>query len=98
MFFLAAYDTSAVTTSNTLYELALNHTIQDRLREEIKNVYAKNNGEITFDDINTMFYLDAVVKGNFSLELILKKFTQNKFQRNINISSTFHLLLLLLCI
>ncbi|XP_018406375.1 PREDICTED: probable cytochrome P450 6a13 [Cyphomyrmex costatus] len=62
MFFLAAFDTSAVTMSNTLYELALNHTIQNRLREEINNIYIKNNGEITFDDINMMFYLDAVSK------------------------------------
>lgn len=64
MFFLAAFETSAVTISNTLYELALNHTIQNRLREEIRNTYIKNNGEITFDDINMMFYLDAVYKGN----------------------------------
>lgn len=64
MIFFAAFDTSAATIYNTLYELAVNHTIQDRLREEIRNVYAKNNGEITFDDISTMFYLDAISKGN----------------------------------
>lgn len=62
LFFMAAYDSSAVTLSNALYELALNHTIQDRLREEIKTMYIKNNGEITFNDINTMIYLDAVSK------------------------------------
>ncbi|KYN40885.1 Cytochrome P450 6B1 [Trachymyrmex septentrionalis] len=60
--FLAAYDTSAKTISNALYELALNHTIQNRLREEIRNIYIKITGEITFDDMNTMFYLDAVCK------------------------------------
>lgn len=73
MFFFAAFDTSATTISNTLYELALNHTIQDRLREEIKNVYAKNNGQITFDDINTMFYLDATSKGNLFIIINTKK-------------------------
>jgi len=65
--FMGAFDTSAVTISNTLYELALNHTIQDRLRKEMRNVYAKNNGEITFDDINAMSYLDAVCKETLRL-------------------------------
>ena len=64
MFFLAAFDSSAKTICNTLYELALNHTIQNKLREEIRNTCIKCNGEITFDDINMMFYLDAVCKGN----------------------------------
>ncbi|KAG5313373.1 C6A13 protein, partial [Acromyrmex insinuator] len=62
MFFLAAFDSSAKTICNTLYELALNHTIQNKLREEIRNTCIKCNGEITFDDINMMFYLDAVCK------------------------------------
>lgn len=73
MFFMAAYDSSAVTLSNALYELALNHTIQDRLREEIKTIYIKNNGEITFDNINTMNYLDAVSKGNLLIITIIKR-------------------------
>ncbi|XP_018059038.1 PREDICTED: probable cytochrome P450 6a13 [Atta colombica] len=62
MLFLAGFDTSATTICNTLYELALNHTIQNRLREEIRNMYIKSNGEITLDDINTMFYLDTICK------------------------------------
>lgn len=70
---MAAYDSSTVTLSNALYELALNHTIQDRLREEIKTIYIKNNGEITFDDINTMIYLDAVSKGNLLIITIIKR-------------------------
>ncbi|XP_067216694.1 probable cytochrome P450 6a17 isoform X2 [Linepithema humile] len=65
-FFFAAYETSSVTMTHTMYELAVNQSIQDRLRKEIKSVRAANNRkkaeEITYDDINTMSYLDAVFK------------------------------------
>ncbi|XP_067217130.1 cytochrome P450 6B1-like [Linepithema humile] len=65
-FFFGAYETSSVTMTHTMYELAVNQSIQDRLRKEIKRVRAANNRnkaeEITYDDINTMSYLDAVFK------------------------------------
>ncbi|KAM0727283.1 putative cytochrome P450 6a13 [Formica fusca] len=62
VFFIAGYESSTATISNTLYELALNHSIQNRLREEIRNLFTKNNGELTFEDVMTMPYLDAVYK------------------------------------
>lgn len=65
-FFFAGFETSSVTITNTMYELALNQSIQNKLREEIKNVRETNNRknpeELTYDDINTMTYLDAVFK------------------------------------
>ncbi|XP_067209460.1 cytochrome P450 6B5 [Linepithema humile] len=61
--FMAASETSSATATNTMYELALNQSIQDKLREEIKSVRASNKEkQITYDDINTMSYLDAVFK------------------------------------
>lgn len=43
-----------------LYELALNQNIQHRLRKEISGVIAAHSGEITYDGINDMKYLDMV--------------------------------------
>ncbi|RLU19067.1 hypothetical protein DMN91_009425 [Ooceraea biroi] len=60
-FFTAAFDTSALTIANTLYELALNQNIQDKLRDEIRNMYIEK-GELTYDNINSMSYLNAVLK------------------------------------
>ncbi|XP_070160270.1 cytochrome P450 6B5-like [Polyergus mexicanus] len=60
--FTAAYESSTATISHTLYEIALNHSIQNKLREEIRNLFTKNNGELTFKDVMTMPYLDAVYK------------------------------------
>ncbi|XP_032675720.1 cytochrome P450 6A1-like isoform X2 [Odontomachus brunneus] len=62
IFFLAGFETSSTTMTNALYELAQNHKIQDTLREEINQEYAKNDGVLTYDNIKKMDYLDKVFK------------------------------------
>lgn len=62
VFFLAGFETSSSTTSNALYELALNHDIQDKLREEINEHYQTNNNEWNYENIKMMPILDAVFK------------------------------------
>ncbi|XP_012060475.1 PREDICTED: cytochrome P450 6A1-like [Atta cephalotes] len=62
VFFLAGFETSSTTISNVLYELALNPEIQDKLREEIDEVYAKHGGNLIYDNIKKMNYLDMVFK------------------------------------
>lgn len=47
----------------TLYELAYRESIQDRLRCEIKDVLAKHGGEVTYESLAEMTYLDQVVNG-----------------------------------
>lgn len=48
-----------------LYELALNQTVQDRLRREINDVIERHNGKITYDGLMEMTYLDQVVYGEY---------------------------------
>lgn len=52
-----------MTISNALYELALNQKIQDNLREEIDDIYTKFGGELTYNVIKKMDYLDKIFKG-----------------------------------
>nr|UEN71146.1 cytochrome P450 4AV17 [Meteorus pulchricornis] len=61
IFFVAGFETSSSTTSNCLYELAMNHQVRDKLREEIREELSKTNGAITYDGIKNMRYLDKVV-------------------------------------
>jgi cytochrome P450 len=62
-FLVAGYETSGTTLSYALYELALHPEIQHRLRAEIVEVLNKHKGELTYDGIKEMTYLDRVVSG-----------------------------------
>lgn len=63
VFFAAGFETGSTTMSNALYELALNPKIQKKLREEINEHYKKHNGELNYEHIKDMEYLDKVFKG-----------------------------------
>lgn len=51
--------------AHALYEMALNPHIQDKVRKEIKEFHAKNNGNFTYEEVKKMKYLDKVFKGIF---------------------------------
>nr|AHJ10930.1 cytochrome P450 6EV9 [Chironomus kiiensis] len=60
IFLIAGLETSSSSIMFCTYELALNQDIQDRLRNEIESVIKKHNGEVTYDAIMEMKYLDMV--------------------------------------
>ncbi|XP_011862715.1 PREDICTED: cytochrome P450 6B2-like [Vollenhovia emeryi] len=62
VFFLAGFETSSTTISNAMYELALNQKMQDKLREEIDELYAKCGQDLTYDNIKKMDYLDKIFR------------------------------------
>lgn len=59
-FYAAGYETSATALAFLLYQLAINPTIQDNVIHEIDAVLKKCNGELTYDVINEMTYLEKV--------------------------------------
>ncbi|KAK9884789.1 hypothetical protein WA026_009014 [Henosepilachna vigintioctopunctata] len=61
IFFEAGFETSSTTMTFCFYELAKNKSIQDRVRKEIRDVSSKYNGEVTYDAIMDMNYLDQVL-------------------------------------
>lgn len=63
VFFAAGFETSSTTISHALYELALNQMVQNKLREEIREIIKENNGSLTFDSIKSMKYMHKVFYG-----------------------------------
>jgi cytochrome P450 family 6 len=62
-FIIGGYETSGSSLSFALYELALHPAIQHSLRAEILQVLSKHDGQLTYDGIQDMSYLDRVVSG-----------------------------------
>lgn len=65
IFYFAGFETSASTMTFALLELALNKDIQDRLRQEILNVLEKHEGNISYEAIMEMSYLNKIVHGKY---------------------------------
>lgn len=54
-------ETSSSTIAYTLYELTQNSELMKRAQQDIKITLEKHNGEITYDSINDMKFIDSCV-------------------------------------
>lgn len=63
VFFLAGFETSSTTLDSFMYELTQHQDVQDKIREEINEVLEKYNGELTYEALLEMNYLDKAVDG-----------------------------------
>jgi len=63
VFFAAGYETSSLTMTLALYELAKNESIQKKVKEEINKVPKADDGTISYEEIGKMNYLDCVIQG-----------------------------------
>ncbi|XP_071631200.1 cytochrome P450 9e2-like [Temnothorax longispinosus] len=66
-FFLAGFETTSTAMCFMTHVLATNPDVQSKLREEIDNVLRQTNGKPTYEAINHMKYLDAVVNETLRL-------------------------------
>jgi cytochrome P450 len=63
VFFLAGFETSSTVLSFTLLELAANPDVQRKAQLEIAEALGQNGGEITYESLRNMKYLDWVLQG-----------------------------------
>jgi cytochrome P450 family 6 len=63
VFFLAGFETISDKLTFCFEELARNPDIQERVRKEINTVLNNHDGNITYEVISEMEYLDKVVSG-----------------------------------
>ncbi|EAA07729.4 AGAP002870-PA [Anopheles gambiae str. PEST] len=61
-FFIAGFETSASLLSFCLYELAKHGAVQDRLRGSIVAALDETDGQLSYDMVMALGYLDQVVK------------------------------------
>ncbi|XP_054737901.1 uncharacterized protein LOC129244309 [Anastrepha obliqua] len=62
IFFSAGFETSSMTLSFTMYEMARHPDMQRRLREEIREAVLNNDGKVTYELIMGLKYLDNILK------------------------------------
>lgn len=64
LFFTAGFETSSITLSNCLYELAKNPDIQNKARNDIRKAYEKYNDQFTYEMLMDLPYIHQIVQGN----------------------------------
>lgn len=61
IFFFGGFDSVSTAMCFTIHEIGINPEIQERLQQEIDGVLEETDGNPTYDVINNMKYLDAVI-------------------------------------
>lgn len=74
VFFLAGFETSSTLMNFCLYELSQNEDVQEKARKDILDTLRKHGGEITYDSVMEMKYLQQVIDGESSL-ILTKKYS-----------------------
>lgn len=61
VFFFGGFESTSSSMCFVAYEIAVNQDVQEKLQSEIDRVLEETNGEASYEAINAMEYLDAVV-------------------------------------
>lgn len=61
VFYFGGFETSSTAMSFAAHEIATHPDVQVKLRQEINDVLQEANGEVTYEAINKLKYLDAIV-------------------------------------
>ncbi|KAF5281175.1 hypothetical protein FQR65_LT14843 [Abscondita terminalis] len=78
LFLMAGYESSSSAVSFCLYELALNKHLQEKARAEITNAVKDTNGEITFDVLSRVPYVEKTCTKPYRIpetDVVLEKDT-----------------------
>ncbi|KAG5877926.1 hypothetical protein JTB14_004179 [Gonioctena quinquepunctata] len=85
--FLAGYEAASVTLDFTCYQLALNKDVQEKARQEINEVLSRHDGNITYEAIMEMSYLEKVIHEALRIHPALQ-FLYRKCMKNYIVPGT----------
>ncbi|XP_047998100.1 cytochrome P450 6B5-like [Leguminivora glycinivorella] len=68
--YAGGYETSATTLAYMLYRLALNPEIQEKVAAEIDEVFERHGGEITYEALKDLTYMDKVFHETLRLHTV----------------------------
>ncbi|XP_037713842.1 probable cytochrome P450 6a21 [Drosophila subpulchrella] len=71
VFFAAGFETSSTTMGFALYELAQNQDIQTRVREEVLEIWEKYKGDLSYESVQELVYLNQVISETLRLYTVL---------------------------
>ncbi|XP_020800160.1 LOW QUALITY PROTEIN: probable cytochrome P450 6a21 [Drosophila serrata] len=71
VFFNAGFETSSTTMGFALYELAQHQDIQSRVREEVLRISEKYGGELSYESVKELVYVDQVISETLRLYTVL---------------------------
>ncbi|KAF5308069.1 hypothetical protein FQR65_LT06444 [Abscondita terminalis] len=61
LFFFGGFETMSTLFAYIAYELAINPDVQNKLQKEVDEVYEKLGGDVTYEALTNMKYMDCVV-------------------------------------
>lgn len=70
LFYTAGFDTSSSALTYCLYELVRNPLVMRKLQLEIDETLARHGGEITYDAIHEMHYLELCILGKWTQSIV----------------------------
>lgn len=70
-YFFDAYETAATVASFACYRLSCNPDVQDKVHQVVEETLEKYNGELTYEALKDMTYLDQVIQETVRLHPIL---------------------------
>ncbi|XP_025410333.1 cytochrome P450 4C1-like isoform X2 [Sipha flava] len=75
-FLFEGHDTTSISITMTLVLLGMHPDIQDRARDELRSIFEDSDRDVTMEDLNSMKYLEAIIKESLRLYPSVPGFTR----------------------
>lgn len=61
--FLGGFETTSSTLAFLFLELAADQRVQEKMRKEVKEVMARHNGNMAYEVLQELTYMEMVIQG-----------------------------------